>query len=293
MKAEPQIEPSVSVIIPTFRDWDRLSLCLDKLEAQTFPARLTEIIVVNNDPQDVAPARLVLRSNTRLITETLAGSYAARNAGIAAASGDVLAFTDSDCIPDERWLETGVHRLQSGAERVAGHVQLFTESGRPSLADHYELMLGFDQKHYVSLGTAATANMMTWSHHFTHVGPFDSSLLSGGDMEWGLRAQRLGVTITYAPDCVVRHPTRASIGALFGKARRVAGGQSTLRGILRPRHAWLRSILPPKSVQRILSARKPPLHIRLQVAALAYALKLWSTLHTWLLSAGVSRPRRA
>ena len=285
-------ELTVSVIVPTFHDWERLGVCLQALGAQTYPAHLIEVIVVNNDPSDVPPESLSLGKNVRLFSEEKAGSYAARNTGVSAASGNVLAFTDSDCIPDEEWLATGVDRLRNGAERVAGRVAMFAPSEQPTLADEYEILVAFDQERYASLGTSATANMITWSHHFTRVGAFDGSLLSGGDMEWGMRAQHLGVSIAYAPECVVRHPTRASLRALFAKARRVSSGHATTRALDRQRYSLLRSFLPPKTVLRVLRAPRPSLARRLQIAALAYALKLWSTLHAGLIGANITAPRR-
>src|SRR5690606_25863401 len=93
-----------SVIIPVYRDWYRLQLCLNALSHQSFPRDSFEIIVVNNDPMDIAPVDFKLPINAMLLVEAKVGSYAARNAAIAVAQGAVLAFTDSDCIPEQDWL---------------------------------------------------------------------------------------------------------------------------------------------------------------------------------------------
>jgi len=96
--------PFVSVIIPTYRDWNRLKLCVNALKNQTYPKNRFEAIVVNNDPADPCPY-CPLPDNFVLTTEGKPGSYAARNAGIKIAKGDILAFTDSDCIPYSDWIE--------------------------------------------------------------------------------------------------------------------------------------------------------------------------------------------
>src|SRR5690554_6136694 len=91
--------PFVSVIIPTYHDWERLRLCLDSLNRQTYPKERYEIIVVNNDPEDVVPANFVVPNNFTILEESKPGSYAARNRAIQAAKGEIYAFTDSDCQP--------------------------------------------------------------------------------------------------------------------------------------------------------------------------------------------------
>jgi cellulose synthase/poly-beta-1,6-N-acetylglucosamine synthase-like glycosyltransferase len=57
----------VSVIIPTYKDWDRLGLCLDALAQQQFPASEFEVIVVNNNTEDQVPGSLVLRDNCKIV----------------------------------------------------------------------------------------------------------------------------------------------------------------------------------------------------------------------------------
>ena len=85
--------PKVSVIIPTFHDWDRLQLCLIALTSQDFPANDFEIIIANNDPADPAPDALDLPANARIIPASQPGSYAARNAALVEATGDLIAVS--------------------------------------------------------------------------------------------------------------------------------------------------------------------------------------------------------
>ena len=86
--------PLISVVVPVFNDEARLAGCLDALAMQTWPASHREVIVVDNG--SVPP--VALRAGAaRVIVERRPGSYAARNAGVAAAAGEILAFTDADC----------------------------------------------------------------------------------------------------------------------------------------------------------------------------------------------------
>lgn len=219
----------ISVIIPTYHDWRRLQLCLNELDKQTMSKDRFEVIVVNNDPDDEPPTSLHLPDNARLICEAKPGSYAARNAAIAVARGDIFAFTDSDCIPYSDWLESGYHALISGShQRIGGRVELFYLSDRLTLAEIFEKTFAFPQQRYTEAGAAVTANMMAYKTLFEKVGLFNESLLSGGDIEWGKRAFELEFPIVYAEDATVKHPARYKLSELFKKHRRVITGQVKL-----------------------------------------------------------------
>ena len=218
----------VSVIVPTYHDWERLKLCMDALFVQTYPSDFYEVIIVNNDPND-KPVQLFLPENFKLIEEGKPGSYAARNAALLIAKGNIIAFTDSDCIPDPNWLKSSLVKLDKGAKRVAGKVELFFQSEKLTISELYEKAFAFDQKSNVKKGTSVTANMITWKESFSSVGNFDDSLMSGGDIEWGERAHIKGIPIVYASDVIVKHPARESIKAMLQKRRRLAGGKVNVK----------------------------------------------------------------
>lgn len=215
----------VTVIVPTFRDWPRLQLCIAALALQTLDSGCFEVLIVNNDPADKPPPALQLPAHFTLITEATPGSYAARNAALALAKGEIIAFTDADCIPATDWLATLVARLESGAERVAGRIDLFFDGGDThSWAAAYEKAFAFRQPLSVARGEAVTANFATWRRLFDEIGLFSAGLMSGGDVEWNRRATAAGKGIVYADNAVVRHPARAELAALFAKCHRVSGG---------------------------------------------------------------------
>ncbi|MEM8761253.1 MAG: glycosyltransferase family A protein, partial [Pseudomonadota bacterium] len=99
--------PGISVIIPVFNDAGGLARCLDALARQTDAAPFEVIVVDNGSDPPLDPATLPALPSLRLIRETAPGSYAARNAGIAAARAAILAFTDADCRPRPDWLAAG------------------------------------------------------------------------------------------------------------------------------------------------------------------------------------------
>ena len=99
--------PFVTVIIPTYNDWNRLDKCLLALSNQTYLQKNFEVVVINNNSLDAAPEN-IKKYNFTMHTENKPGSYASRNKGICIAKGDILAFTDSDCIPNLYWIERAV-----------------------------------------------------------------------------------------------------------------------------------------------------------------------------------------
>ncbi|MEQ8847671.1 glycosyltransferase family A protein [Botrimarina sp.] len=219
---------TASVIIPHYNDAPRLRLCLDALSRQTLPSDAFEVIVVDNN--STSPPRELVEGYPfcRFTSETRAGSYASRNRGLEVASGRVLAFTDSDCLPEPGWLEAGVARVTRGPApgQVGGAIQVFPADGAaPTAAELYDMLYGLRQE--VNVGSfrfAATANMFTTREVFDAVGLFNPNLKSGGDFEWGRRVADSGRPVVYAPEAVVRHPARRALGDLLRQARRHMGG---------------------------------------------------------------------
>ncbi len=212
----------VSVIIPTFHDWERLKLCLKALQDQTIESESYEVLVINNDPGDSCPYS-IRDSKVRIIAEAKPGSYAARNAALKYAQGSIIAFTDSDCIPAPDWLENAVDRIEnSEANIIAGEVELFAQV--ENLYYKYEQVYGFPVERYVKQENfGVTANLIVEREVFDDLGPFNSTLKSGGDKEFCQRAVKENRQLSFAEDVIVKHPSRNSLAAIAGKAKRIAG----------------------------------------------------------------------
>lgn len=244
--------PFVSVIIPAYvRERDGLARCLAALEAQTYPPELYEVVVVDNG--SALPLDDVVGGcrRARLVVERTPGSYAARNAGVRHARGDVLAFTDADCIPAHDWLERGAARVHGAPQTiVAGRIDLFfRKPGSPSSVELYESVTALQQRHFVENGRfGATANLLVARETFERVGPFVESTRSGGDVEWCQRAAASGFELEYADECRVAHPARATLAELYAKVVRTMGGAHVLRRrarFLGLDRGWLAGLLPP------------------------------------------------
>ena len=203
----------VSVIIPVYRHWEDARRCLSALERQTFPNDAFEVIMVNNEPAVPKPENFEFNLNLKVIDEPAKGSYAARNAGIRTAEAGILCFTDADCRPKPDWIEVAYRALTApdAPARVGGPIQIDFPDDRLNWIETYEKLTAFNQQRNVQqFFWSATANMCTTSRAFERVGLFDSQRLSGGDQEWGKRAQAEGLDIRYLPELCVLHPPRAA-----------------------------------------------------------------------------------
>tara|TARA_R110000851_G_C13095766_1_gene567426 strand:- start:2175 stop:3053 length:879 start_codon:yes stop_codon:yes gene_type:complete len=287
--------PSVSVIVPTFRDWESLEKTIRAIQKQTYSTRLFEVILVNNDAENMH-AEMALPDNFMLVNESKPGSYAARNRGIDLARGDVLAFTDSDCLPEPDWLENAVRHLTNGAQRLAGRVRLYYRGSRLNWVEKYEKAYAFPQRRYADEGVSVTANMIVWRYCFDRVGKFNDALFSGGDTEWGRRALEANIPIRYAPDVVVLHPARARMIDLLTKRRRLAAAALKIN---KPRNSLalfmslFRGVMPPtKHFRRLYRRTDLTLNEKACALALVYLFKIYGTWQRVLLLLGRHPERR-
>lgn len=105
-RGAPPLMSSITVVIPVKNDATLLNRCLLALAKQTLPA--TEIIVVDNGSTDTSAA-VAHECGARVVSHPGGGIPAASAAGYDAASGEIIARLDADCLPAATWLET-IHR---------------------------------------------------------------------------------------------------------------------------------------------------------------------------------------
>ena len=217
-------DPQVSVVVPTYREPEGLDATLDRLRSQTIGLDRFDVIVVGPDPANPVEAdadglRLTLTDEAR------PGAYAAFNTGVDLATGSVLAFTEAGCRPAPDWLERALAQLDDGSvDVIAGDVHtVHVGEGGPNLTARYDMARGFPiERHVAQFGTGAAPNLIVRRAAFDRTGPFDASLVSGGDGEW---CQRLGATggrLVFGADVLVEYPARTSLRVLVDKARQAA-----------------------------------------------------------------------
>lgn len=229
-----KISKSISIIIPTYKDWDRLKICIEALENQSINYSKYEIIIINNHPGSRPDYNLFeLAPNIQLIEESKPGSYAARNAGLKIAKGEIIAFTDSDCIPDKDWLLNAKKTLDNvDYIQLLGGEIIISKSEKPNIFELHDSLFAFKQNEYVRNGYSVTANLFVKKRVFDEIGGFDDSVKSSGDKYFCFKAKERGFNIGYSELAIVEHPARKSLDELKNKIKRIAGGVDKNSGYL-------------------------------------------------------------
>lgn len=272
--------PRVSVIIPHYRDLKGLDACLSALTNQT--TMPDEIVVAdNNSPEGEAAAAAVIAGRARLTIVAEQGAGPARNGGVAASSGDILAFTDSDCLPEPQWLANALAAL-SGCDFVGGAMRvLVADEQALTAAEAFERVFAFDNRTYVlAKGFSVTANLICPRALFDDVGGFRIGVSE--DLEWCQRARAKGYVIGYAADAVIGHPARRTWPEMTRKWGRLDSEAFEL-ALESPGGRWrwlLKSLVLPASAlahtpRVLVSPTLATLTDRLKALGLLYRLRIW------------------
>lgn len=221
----------ISVVIPVYNSEKFLDDLLDSLMRQSLNTEVYEIIFIDNNSNDNS-AR-ILRNYTNInknckyyMFNKKQGSYASRNFGISLARGDVLAFTDADCILGEKWLKN-IWEFYNVKENenliIAGNIEIIIENTN-NLWEQYDKIVHLNNKKYVKNKSAATANLIVPKKIFQNVGKF-KELFSGGDTEWTKRASEKGYNLKFMANIKVYHPSRKNFVEVKNKIFRIGFGR--------------------------------------------------------------------
>ena len=181
------------------------------LNKQTY--RHFEVVIVDDGSSDgsgeLARASVVAGRPVRVLQSTGQGALAARQLGIDCSRGSILAFTDSDCVPDPTWLEHAVAAISGGAEMVHGR----TRPMRPPKPLERSVASGTE-------GLYPTCNIFYTRDLYERLGGFDADAASrwrfrvtnrarglgfGEDVLLGWQAVRSGANVQFVPEAIVEH----------------------------------------------------------------------------------------
>jgi glycosyltransferase involved in cell wall biosynthesis len=234
--------PLVSVVIATLNRPALLDRCLGSLFAQTLPVEQYQVIVVDDGPHSATEEVVRRRARQRpgfnlhyLASVNAHGPAAARNIGWRSARSPLIAFTDDDCIPDPKWLASGLGALsRPDVGAVWGRIVVPLP---PEPTDWQRNVAGLER------APCATANCFYLRAVLDTVGGFDERFTEAWreDSDLQFRALSHGVTMRHEPFAVVEHPVRPAPWGISIRLQR----QNRFNALLYKKHPRLYRIWNP------------------------------------------------
>ena len=222
--------PFVSVIVCSYNGGHTLGACLDSLGKINYPAY--EVILVDDGSTDDTAYVAAQFPWVRYIHQTNHGLSYARNAGAAAARGEVFVYTDSDCMADVDWLYYLVGTLVSGDYAGVGGPNITPPAqnwiqacvaGAPGGPNHV-LLTDTVAEHIPG------CNMAFYRWAFEAVGGFDPEYRKAGDdVDFCWRIQQTGWVISFSPTAIVWHHRRFTLRAFLKQQDGYGEAESLLR----------------------------------------------------------------
>ncbi len=210
--------PKVSVVIASYNGCRTLAACLKSLTTLNYPRY--EILLVDDGSDDDTCRIVSSFPDVKYVHQKHLGLSVARNTGIAAATGEIIAFTDADCRADEDWLYYTVgDLLRSECAGMGGHNFLPLDDG-PVAAS---VMASPGGPAHVMLTDRLAehipgCNMVFYKWALEEIGCFDPlHYRAGDDVDICWRLQQRGNQIGFSPGGFVWHYRRSNVRAYLGQ----------------------------------------------------------------------------
>lgn len=209
----------VSVVVPIYNRVSELRQLVTALEAQTLPPSEWQLLVCDDGSETDLKASLGESSiQIRWLRQERSGPAPARNMGLFAATTPIIAFTDSDCIPEPRWLESLIQPIESGQADVSGGYVGFDSAeqwvGRClNFVMTTGLGAGGARDPRASMGMKfhpRTGNMAVLRETASAAGGFPNERY-GEDVEFGRRVMAQNARLQFVPSAVVIHNEKRTI----------------------------------------------------------------------------------
>lgn len=225
--------PKVSVIVCSYNGGKTLDQCLKSLAEVQYPD--FEVVLVDDGSTDDTPAIAARHPDIVSLRQENKGLSVARNEGAYAAQGEIIAYTDSDCMADPDWLYFLVGTLLSGdyagvggpniSPPAANGIQACV-SAAPGGPSHI-LLTDVIAEHIPG------CNMAFYKWAFDKVGGFDPEYRKAGDdVDFCWRLQQEGQIIAFSPSAIVWHYRRFTLDAF----RKQQVGYGEAESLLRFKH---------------------------------------------------------
>jgi teichuronic acid biosynthesis glycosyltransferase TuaG len=243
----------ISVVIPYYNRARFIDDCLASVWAQR---RAVDEVIVVDDGSEPAQRRHLDRFVPRIqIVDQPRnlGVSAARNAGMRAASGDWIAFNDSDdlWVPDKLAIQADYLDANPGCDGAHTAIRAFYDDGRTTVSDPIAPRLTLEDALHDNM--IRVQSLVIRSSVLRTIGGFDESLRCCEDDDLGIRLAAAGYRIAYLAEPLTQM-RRGGHGHLFGSWRRVLRGKATVA--IRHRALLERTLGPGATRRRIARAAR-------------------------------------
>lgn len=208
-----------SVVVPTFRRPEQLTLCLEGLSRLNFPRDRFEVIVVDDgspESLDMVVARWREHLDVRLVVQPNGGPAAARNHGAACARRPFLAFIDDDCVPAPGWLQAFGKVFDEAPQELLGGYTVNALPQNPFSAASQQLVSYLCDYYHGQHGRTrlfTSNNIAIGTEAFQAMGGFDTRFrrAAGEDREFCDRWAAGGRGTRFVRDATVLHTHHMSL----------------------------------------------------------------------------------
>lgn len=230
--------PRVTVIVPVKNEAEKLGRCLGALRGQTLPP--VEILVVDGHSTD-ATTEVARAHGATVLYEDQGTRAAACQIGVEHARGDLVAFTDADCVPDADWLQVLAEEIARPRERrLAGVgctiVNVGDKPWERAINASQTTLLGSGnsvqgrefagERHVVSI---SGCHSMYRREDLLRVGGFRADLKTCEDTELNLRLRRQVGPLLYTPRTRVLHDHKRGLRLFVKRMRQYGAGRAQAR----------------------------------------------------------------
>lgn len=254
MTSNVAVSPTVSIIVPAYNAAAVLPTCLESLLAQDYPADSYEVVVVENGSSDET-VQVASAYPVQVLQSDVRGPAAARNLGIEYSTGEIVAFTDADCIAASNWLSELVPLYRDDVTAGVGGSILAYKRENPTLverfSDEHSPLVNYWSGEAEFLPHLYTANASFRRAVLGQVGGFNPRLYTGEDVDLSWRVQlELKLSLAYQPEAIVYHQHRTTRQGLARQYRQYGFGEIMLDTLYRSYPGYPRQ--PGFQVRRIL-----------------------------------------
>ncbi len=222
--------PKVSVVVCSYNGAATLRGCLEALQKVDYPD--FEVILVDDGSKDSTQSIVAEFPLVKNILQPNRGLSVARNVGMQAASGEIIAYTDSDCMPDSDWLYFLVSTLLHSSYAAVGGPNLNPPAQGPIPAavaacpgaPTHVLLSDTEAEHIPG------CNMAYWKSVLEEIGGFDPEFRTAGDdVDLCWRLMQAGHRVGFSPSALVWHHRRFTMQAYFRQQKGYGEAEAMLR----------------------------------------------------------------